>query len=96
MADFVRSEGFGEGAGLFAGEVEVGGGVGGDVVLATEGGEEASHAAEAGDLGVDGEGLVAARGSVVVEEMLVGGEVGAGDVFDLGVFVFMCPGAELS
>lgn len=80
---------------MFAGEVEVGGGVGGDVALAAEGGEEAAEAAEAGDLGVDGKGFVAARGTVVVEELLVGGEVGAGDVFDLGVFLFACPGAEL-
>ncbi len=80
---------------MFAGEVEVGGGVGGNEVLAAEPGEEAADAAEAGDLGVDDEGFIAAWGAVMVKEMLIGGEVGAGDVFDLGVFFFLRPGAEL-
>jgi hypothetical protein len=79
---------------LFAGEVEVGGGVGGNEVLAAEPGEEAADAAEAGDLSVDDEGFVAAWGSVMVKEMLIGGEVGAGEVGDLGGFcawLGLCP-----
>jgi hypothetical protein len=84
LGDFFRCKGLGEGAGLFAGEVEVGGGVGGNEVLAAEPGEEAADAAKAGDLSVDDEGFVAAWGSVMVKEMLIGGEVGAGD---------LCPGS---
>ena len=80
MVDFFWCENFGNAAGLFTGEVEIGCGIGGNVALAAECGEEAADAAEAGDLGVDDEGFVAARGAVVVKEMLVGGEVGAGEL----------------
>ena len=70
---------------MLAREIKVGGGVGGEEALAAEPGEESSHAAESSDLGVDGEGYVAAQRAVLVEVVLVGGEVGAGEVFDLGV-----------
>ncbi len=44
--DFVFVEGFGQAAGLFAGQVEIGGGIGGDGAGAAEPGEEAPDAAE--------------------------------------------------
>ena len=53
--DFLVAEGFREVAGLFARQVEVGGGVGGDDAGAAEPGEEAPDAAEAGELGVGDE-----------------------------------------
>lgn len=94
--DFFGGEAFGEGAGLFAGEFEIGGGVGRDEALAAEPGEEASDAAETGDLGVDDEGFVASRGAVMVKVKLIGCEVGAGEVFDMDMGVLAGPGAELA
>ena len=72
-------EGLGEAAGLFARQVEIGGGVGGDGAGAAEPGEEAPHAAEPGELGVGDERPAAARAAVVVEEELIGFEIGAGE-----------------
>ena len=83
--DFFGAEGFGKGAGLFAREVEIGGGIGGDEVLTAEPGEEASHAAEACDLGVDDEGFTSTWGAVVEEVVLIFCKISAGEVFDLGM-----------
>ena len=60
--DFRRVEGFRQVAGLFARQVEIGGGVGGDDAGAAKPGEKAADAAEAGKLGVDDEGSVPPRG----------------------------------
>ena len=51
--DFFCAEGFGEVAGLFARQVEVGGGVGGNDAGAAKPGEKPTNAAKAGELGVD-------------------------------------------
>jgi len=64
---------------LLAGQIEVGGRVGGDDAGAAKPGEEAADAAESGKLGVDGEGLAAARAAVAVEEQLVGFDISAGE-----------------
>ena len=77
--DFLFVKGFGELGGLFARQIEVGGGVGWDGAGAAEPGEEAADAAEPGKLGVGDEWLAAARAAVVVEEELVGFEIGAGE-----------------
>ena len=77
--DFLGSRYFGSAAGLLARQVEIGGGVGGDDAGTAEPGEEAPDAAEAGELGVGDERPAAARAAVVVEEELVGFEVGAGE-----------------
>ena len=73
------AEGLGQVAGLFARQVEIGGGVGGDDAGAAQPGEEAADAAEAGELGVDDQRPAGARAAVVVEEELIGFEVGAGE-----------------
>lgn len=80
---------------MFAREVEIGGGIGGDEVLTAEPGEESSHAAEACDLGVDDEGLISAWGPVVEEVVLIFCEMGAGEGFDGEWSVMMRPFAEL-
>ena len=77
--DFVFVEGFGQAAGLFAREVEIGGGVGGDGACAAEPGEEAANAAEPGELGVGDQRLATARAAVVVEVDLIGFEIAAGE-----------------
>ena len=77
--DFVFVEGFGQAAGLFAREVEIGGGVGGDAAGSAEPGEEAADATESSKLGVGDERLAAARAAVVVKEMLIGFEIDAGE-----------------
>jgi len=59
--EFFRAEGFGEATGLFAGQVEVGGGVGGNGAAATEPGEETPDAAEPTELGVDPQRLFRSR-----------------------------------
>ena len=51
--DFLRAQGFGQCACLLAREVEIGGGVRGNEVLAAKCCEKAPDAAEPGDLGVD-------------------------------------------
>ena len=64
-------------AGLLARQVEIGGGVGGNGAGSTEPGEEAPDATKPGELGVGDERLSAARTAVVVEEKLVGFQIGA-------------------
>ena len=64
---------------MFAREVEIGGGVGGNGSAAAEPGEEAADAAEPGELGVGDQRLAATRTAVVMEEKLIGFEIGAGE-----------------
>ena len=64
---------------MFSWQVEIGGGVGGYDAGAAEPGEEAADAAEPGKLGVGDQRLSAARTAVMVEEKLVGFEIGAGE-----------------
>jgi hypothetical protein len=77
--DFLFAEGFWQLGALFARQVEIGGGVGGDGAGAAEPGKEAPDAAEPRKLGVGDERLAAARTAVVMEEKLVGCEIGAGE-----------------
>jgi hypothetical protein len=77
--DFLFAEGFRELGALFAGQVEIGGGVGWDDAGAAEPGEETADATEAGELGVGDERLAAARTAVVMEKYLIGFEIGAGE-----------------
>ena len=70
--DFLLAEEFGEVAGMFARQVEIGGGVGGDDAGAAEPGEEAPDAAEAGELGVDDKCQAAAQAAVWVEKRSIG------------------------
>jgi hypothetical protein len=77
--DFFGAEGFGEVAGLFARQVEIGGGVGGDDAAAAEPGEQPADAAEAGELGIDDEGLPGPGRAVAVKVELIGFEGGAGE-----------------
>ncbi len=72
---------------MFAGEVEVGGWIGGDDALSTKPRKKALDAAEASNLRVDDEGFITAWGSVVMEIMLVIAEVIAGELVDLAVRV---------
>ena len=62
---------------MLAWEIEVRGRVGGDEVLAAEGGKEASDAAESGNLGIGGEGFLATGREVVKEVVLVVAEIGS-------------------
>lgn len=77
--DFDGRKGFGELAGLFAGKVEIGGRICGDVAVPAEAGEEAPDATEPGELGIDGKWLSGARGAVLEEVELVGFQIGAGE-----------------
>ncbi len=87
--DFLFVEGFGQAAGLLARQVEIGGGIGGNGAGAAKPGEEAPHAAEPGELGVDDQRLSGAGAAVVVEVDLIGADGGAGEdagrVVPLGV-----------
>ena len=76
--EFFRAEGFGEAAGLLAGQIEVGGGIGGEGAAATEPGEETPDAAEATELGVDPQWLFGARRAVMVEVELISFDGGTG------------------
>jgi hypothetical protein len=94
--DFLFVEGFGELGALFAWQVEIGSGVGGDGAAAAEPGEETADAAEACELGVGDERPAAARAAVMVEEKLIGFEIGADE--DGGIVRVACGGpcGELS
>jgi hypothetical protein len=70
--DFFGGEGFGEVAGLFARQVEIGDGVGGDEAGAAEPSEEPADAAESGDLGVDDQRCAGPGRAVVAKVKLIG------------------------
>ncbi len=89
--DFLRGEGFGEALGLFAGQVEVGGGVGGEDGVAAQPGEEPAHDAEPAELGVDHERFAGARAAVLVEVKLIGGDLRAGEVGGTAVPLVLRP-----
>jgi hypothetical protein len=63
---------------LFAGQVKVGGGVGGDGAGAAEPGKETPDGPEAGELGVDPQRLLGAGRAVAVEMELIILDGGAG------------------
>ena len=63
--DFLGAQAFGQLPTLLAGEVEIGGGIGGDDAGAAEPGEEAPDAPETGELGVDCQRFASARAAVV-------------------------------
>ena len=82
--DFLRREGFGKAASLLARQVEIGCRVGGNHSGAAKPGEEAPHASEPGEMGVDHQCLLGARAAVVVEKKLIflkggTGETGGGN-----------------
>ena len=76
--NFLFAEELGEQAGLFARQVKVGSGICGDGAGAAKPNEEAPDAAEAGELGVDGEWAASARTEVAVEEKLIFLDIGSG------------------
>lgn len=64
---------------MFARQVKIGGGVGGDRAGAAEPGKKPPDAAEPGELGVGDQRLLGARRAVVVEVMLIGFQRGPGE-----------------
>ena len=69
--DFLGAQSLGERAGLLAWQVEISRWVGRDRAGSTEPGEESSHAAKPGQLGVGDQRLAPARAAVVVEKELI-------------------------
>jgi hypothetical protein len=70
--NFLFAEKSGKLANLFAGQVEIGGGVGRDGSGAAKPSEETANAAKPGKLGIGDERLAAARAAVLVEERSFG------------------------
>ena len=87
--DFRLAQELGQGAGLFAGQFEIGGGIRWNRAGTAEPSEEAPDAAEAGELRVDNERPAAPRAAVMVKKELVNFDVGAcerpGRLWSLGV-----------